>query len=157
MQYAKIAGAAVVAVDLVNEKLQLARELGADYTINARNEDPVEAIQKLGGADASISTAVSPRAFEQAYKALRRGGTMVFVALPADNYIQLPIFETVLNGFKIVGSIVGTRLDLAEVFELHAAGRTKVVYETRNLEDVNHAFEEVEKAQVAARLVFNMS
>jgi propanol-preferring alcohol dehydrogenase len=157
MQYAKIAGAAVVAVDLVNEKLQLARELGADYTINARNEDPVEAIQKLGGADASISTAVSPRAFEQAYKALRRGGTMVFVALPADNYIQLPIFETVLNGLKIVGSIVGTRRDLAEVFELHAAGRTKVVYETRNLDDVNHAFEEVEKAQVAARLVFNMA
>jgi alcohol dehydrogenase, propanol-preferring len=156
MQYAKIAGAAVVAVDLVNEKLQLARELGADYTINARNEDPVEAIQKPGGANASISTAVSPRAFEQAYKSLRRGGTMVFVALPADNYIQLPIFETVLDGLKIVGSIVGTRLDLAEGFELHAAGCTKVVYEMRNLDDVNHAFEEVEKAQVAARLVFNM-
>jgi alcohol dehydrogenase, propanol-preferring len=157
LQYAKIAGAAVVAVDLVDEKLKLAKELGADYTVNAKQEDSVEAIQKLGGADAAISLAVSPRAFEQAYKALRRGGTLVFVALPADNYMQLPIFETVLNGIKIVGSIVGTRLDLAEVYDLHAAGRTKVIYQTRSLDDVNHAIEEVEKAQVPARLVFDMA
>ncbi len=157
LQYAKIAGASVVAVDLVDDKLKLAKELGADYTVNAKQEDPVEAVKKLGGADVAISLAVSPRAFEQAYQVLRPGGTLVFVALPADNYMQLPIFETVLHGIKIVGSIVGTRLDLAEVFDLHAAGRTKVIYQTRSLDDVNHAFEEVEKAQVAARLVFDMT
>jgi hypothetical protein len=56
---------------------------------------------------------------------------------PADNHIQLPIFETVLNGTKVLGSIVGTRTDLQEVFELHAAGKTKVIYERRQLEDVN--------------------
>ena len=157
LQYAKIAGATVVAVDLVDEKLELAKKLGADYTVNGRTEDPVEAIKKLGGADAAISLAVSPRAFEQAFRSLRRGGTLTFVALPADNYMQLPIFETVLNGNKIVGSIVGTRLDLAEVFDLHAAGKTHVIYETRHLEDVNHAFEEVEQARIPARLVFDMS
>ena len=70
-------------------------------------------IKKLGGADAAIAVAVAPKAFEQAYRSLRRGGTLVFVALPADNSFQLPIFETVLNGTKIVGSIVGTRVDLA--------------------------------------------
>ncbi len=156
LQYAKIAGATVVAVDLVDEKLELAKKLGADYTVNGLKEDPVEAIKKLGGADAAISVAVAPKAFEQAYRSLRRGGTLVFVALPADNYVQLPIFETVLNGIKIVGSIVGTRLDLAEVFDLHAAGRTQVIYEKRHLEDVNRAFEEIEKAQVPARLVFEM-
>jgi len=156
LQYAKIAGAAVVAVDLVDEKLKLAKELGADYTVNGAKEDPVEAIKRLGGADAAISVAVSPKAFEQAFRSLRRGGTLVFVALPADNTMQLPIFETVLNGIKIVGSIVGTRLDLAEVFELHAAGKTRVIHETRHLEDVNRAFEEIEKARVPARLVFDM-
>src|SRR2546430_15032842 len=93
----------------------------------------------------SKETFVSHKAFEQAFRSLRRGGTLTFVALPADNYMQLPIFETVLNGNKIVGSIVGTRLDLAEVFDLHAAGKTHVIYETRHLEDVNHAFEEVEQ------------
>ncbi len=154
LQYAKIAGATVVAVDLLDEKLELARKLGADYTVNGRTHDPVEEIKKLGGADSAICVAVSPRAFEQAYKSLRRGGTLVFVALPADNYVQLPIFETVLHGIKIVGSIVGTRLDLAEVYDLHSALRTHVIFETRTLDSVNKDFEDVEKGHVQARLVF---
>ena len=87
----------------------------------------------LGGADQAIALAVSPRAFEQAYASLRRGGTLVFVALPADNEVKLPIFETVLNGITVVGSIVGTRADLREVFELHAAGKTHVIREVRPL------------------------
>ena len=87
---------------------------------------------------------MSPRAFEQAYGSLRRGGTLVFVALPADNEVTLPIFETVLNGITIVGSIVGTRIDLREVFELHGAGRTTVIRETRPLDDVNEAMADLE-------------
>ncbi|HAT45483.1 MAG TPA: zinc-dependent alcohol dehydrogenase, partial [Ktedonobacter sp.] len=105
---------------------------------------------------AVVCVAVGARVYEQAFNALRRGGTLVFVAMPADNYMQLPIFETVLNGIKIVGSIVGTPLDLAEVYQLHAAGRTKVIYETRRLEQVNEAMEEVEHARIPARLVFDM-
>jgi propanol-preferring alcohol dehydrogenase len=156
LQYALIAGAQVVAVDLFDEKLALARELGAAYTVNARDEDPAAAIKALGGADAAISLAVSPKAFEQAYGSLRRGGTLVFVGLPADNFIQLPIFETVLNGTQVRGSIVGTRVDLQEVFELHAAGKTEVVYEKRQLDQVNEAIKEVESGQVKARLVFDL-
>jgi alcohol dehydrogenase, propanol-preferring len=156
LQYAKIFGAHTVAVDVVDEKLQLARELGADYTVNAKTEDPVQAIKDLGGADVAIGLAVAPRAFEQAYGSLRRGGRLVFVALPADNFVQLPIFETVLNGIQIIGSIVGTRIDLAEVFDLHKAGRTRVVREVRQLEQVNEAFEEVESGRAKARLVFDL-
>ena len=154
IQYAAIAGGRVIAVDIHDEKLDLARELGAEFTINAAKEDPVEAIQALGGADQAIALAVSPRAFEQAYGALRRGGTLVFVALPADNEVKLPIFETVLNGIKVVGSIVGTRADLREVFALHAAGRTRVIRETRSLDDVNQAIADLEAGRVAARIVF---
>jgi propanol-preferring alcohol dehydrogenase len=153
IQYAAIAGGRVVAVDLVDEKLELARELGAEFTVNAANEDPVEAIQRLGGADQAIALAVAPRAFEQAYGSLRRGGKLVFVALPADNEVKLPIFETVLNGITIVGSIVGTRTDLREVFELHTAGKTKVIRETRPLEQVNESIADVEAGRVAARIV----
>jgi propanol-preferring alcohol dehydrogenase len=156
LQYAKVAGATVVAVDISNEKLQLAKELGADYVVNARTHDPVEEIKKLGGAHAAISVAVSPKAFEQAFHSLRRGGRLVLVALPADNHMQLPIFETVFNGIQVIGSIVGTRIDLEETFQLHAEGRTKVIYETRHLHQVNEAFEEVEKAKVKARLVFKL-
>jgi propanol-preferring alcohol dehydrogenase len=153
VQYAAIAGGRVVAVDIVDEKLELARSLGAEFTVNALEEDPIAAIQKLGGADQAIATAVSPRAVEQAYGSLRRKGTLVFVGLPADNYIQLPIFETVLNGITVVGSIVGTRLDLREVFELHAAGKTKVILEERPLSEVNEAIEDVNAGRIPARIV----
>jgi propanol-preferring alcohol dehydrogenase len=154
IQYAAIAGGRVIAVDLIDEKLELARELGAEFTVNASKEDPVEAIQALGGADQAIALAVSPRAFEQAYGSLRRGGTLVFVALPADNHVTLPIFETVLNGITIVGSIVGTRTDLREVFELHAAGKTHVTREVRPLAEVNESIADVEAGRVTARIVF---
>jgi alcohol dehydrogenase, propanol-preferring len=156
IQYAAIAGGRVIAIDIHDEKLALARELGAEFAVNARNEDPIAAIQKLGGADQAIALAVSPKAFEQAYGSLRRGGTLVFVALPADNEVTLPIFETVLNGITIIGSIVGTRTDLREVFELHAAGKTKVIRETRSLDQVNEAIADVEAGNVAARVVFEL-
>jgi alcohol dehydrogenase, propanol-preferring len=153
IQYAAIAGGRVIAVDIIEEKLELARQLGAEFTINATTQDPAEAIQRLGGADQAIALAVSPRAFEQAYRSLRRGGTLVFVALPADNEVKLPIFETVLNAITIVGSIVGTRTDLREVFELHAAGKTHVIREVRPLEQVNQSIADVEAGRVAARIV----
>ena len=82
LQYARIAGASVVAVDLFDEKLELARELGAEFTINAREQDPVAAIKQLGGADAAVVLAVSPKAFEQAFASLRRGGTMALSPFP---------------------------------------------------------------------------
>jgi propanol-preferring alcohol dehydrogenase len=157
IQYAAIAGGRVIAIDLIEDKLELARELGAEFTVNAAKEDPVEAIQRLGGADQAIALAVSPKAFEQAYGSLRRGGTLVFVALPADNEVTLPIFETVLGGITIVGSIVGTRSDLREVFELHGAGRTNVIRETRPLSEVNEAIADVEAGRVVARIVLEPS
>jgi propanol-preferring alcohol dehydrogenase len=154
IQYAAIAGGRVIAVDILDDKLELARQLGAEFSVNAAKEDPIEAIQRLGGADQAIALAVSPRAFEQAYGSLRRGGKLVFVALPADNEVKLPIFETVLNGITIVGSIVGTRTDLREVFQLHAAGKTRVIREVRPLDQVNESIADVEAGRVAARIVF---
>ena len=153
IQYAAIAGGRVVAVDLIDEKLELARELGAEFTVNASREDPVAVIQQLGGADQAIALAVAPKAFEQAYGSLRRGGTLVFVALPPDNEVTIPIFETVLNGITIVGSIVGTRTDLREVFQLHAAGKTTVIRETRPLNQINQAIADVEAGRIPARIV----
>jgi propanol-preferring alcohol dehydrogenase len=153
IQYAAIAGGRVVAVDLIDEKLQLARELGAEFTVNASQEDPVAVIQQLGGADQAIALAVAPKAFEQAYGSLRRGGTLVFVALPPDNQVTIPIFETVLNGITIVGSIVGTRTDLRDVFQLHAAGKTTVIRETRPLNQINQAIADVEAGRIPARIV----
>ena len=63
------------------------------------------------------------------------------------------MFDTVLNGTSVIGSIVGTRADLTEVFGLHAAGRTQVSYETRPLAGVNDAIAEVLGGKARARLV----
>jgi alcohol dehydrogenase, propanol-preferring len=154
LQYARIFGGRVVAVDLIEEKLELARDLGAEFTVNAAETDPIAAIKELGGADAAVILAVAPKAFEQAFASLKRGGTMALVALPHENHMELPIFETVLNGITVVGSIVGTRLDLREVFELHAAGKTRVIREERPLDQVQTAMDDVLHGDVPARIVF---
>lgn len=154
LQYARVLGARVIAVDVEDAKLDLARELGADYAINARTDDPVKAIAELGGADVAVATAAAERSFEQAYASLRRGGRLACVALPADDTMTFSIFDTVLGGKSIIGSIVGTRNDLADVFALHAAGRTRVIAEPRQLADVNACFGEVLAGRVPARLVF---
>lgn len=154
LQYARIAGAFVIAVDVEDHKLELATRLGADHVVNAAREDPVEAIQRLGGADVAIALAASSASFDQAFHSLRRGGRLVCVALPAEGTIQLPIFDTVLKGISVIGSIVGTRNDLADVFALHAAGRTEVVAVERKLDEVNESFADVLAGQVPARIVF---
>jgi len=132
VQYAKIFGGTVAAVDITDEKLQLAKELGADV---------------------AIGLAVDDRSFATAYSGLRRGGRLVLVALPASGTLSVPVFDTVLNGTSVIGSIVGTRTDLLEVFDLHAAGRTRVSYETRPLAGVNEAIAEVLHGKARARLV----
>ena len=142
LQYARIAGGFVIAVDIEDHKLTMATELGADHVVNALTTDPVEAIQALGGADVAVALAASPGAFDQAYRSLRRGGRLVCVALPADNAtLSLPIFNTVINGKTVIGSIVGTRNDLADVFALHAAGRTTVIAVDRKIDEVNQSIE----------------
>ncbi|MFB7185663.1 alcohol dehydrogenase AdhP [Streptomyces sp. NPDC056230] len=156
LQYARIFGAEAIAVDVTDEKLALARELGADHVIDARVQDVAEETQWLGGADAAISLAVSNESFGAAYGALRRGGTLVLVALPAEGKLELPVFDTVLNGKKVIGSIVGTREDLAEVFQLHRLGRTRVVRESRALQDINTSIDDVLAGKVPGRLVFDM-
>ena len=153
LQYAKIFGGTVAAIDVTDEKLQLAKELGADFVIDARTEDPAAVLQAHGGADVAIGLAVSDQSFAAAYAGLRRGGRLVLVALPADGTLSLPVFDTVLNGKSVLGSIVGTRADLDDVFALHAAGRTRVIYETRPLAGVNEAIAEVLQGKAKARLV----
>ncbi|GAA0504943.1 zinc-dependent alcohol dehydrogenase [Paractinoplanes deccanensis] len=152
-QYAQIFGGETIAVDVTEEKLTLAKELGAAHTVNAALVDPVEAIEALGGADVAVVLAADPKVVEQAHACLRRGGRLILVSLPRDNAMSLPIFQTVLKGIRVIGSIVGTRADLAEVFRLHAAGRTRVFYETRRLDEINDAIEDVLASRVAARLV----
>lgn len=155
VQYARIMGGIVVGIDIEQPKLDLATELGASHVVDAAKTDPVAEIQKLGGLDVALVLAPPTKVFEQAFASLRPGGRLVCVAMPASGNMQIPIFETVIKGISVIGSIVGTRQDLVEVFALHAAGRTRVVAEARNIADVNTAMADVLSGAIPARLVFD--
>jgi len=156
LQYARIFGTTTVAVDVEDTKLDLAKQLGADHVVDARG-DQAGTLTALGGVDDAVVTVPSPAAMRAAHAALNPNGRLVLVGLPADNRLELPVFETVLKGISVIGSLVGTRNDLSDCFALHAQGRTRVITETRRLEDVNACFDEVLAGQVPARLVFDLS
>lgn len=156
LQYAKIFGTTTVAVDVGDEKLALAKDLGADYVVDARDDQAAQ-IAAIGGVDVAVVTVPSPRAMAAAHASLNPNGRLVLVGLPADNRLELPVFETVLKGISVIGSLVGTRNDLAECFALHAQGRTRVVAQARHLEEVNECFDEVLAGEVPARIVFEVS
>jgi propanol-preferring alcohol dehydrogenase len=157
VQYAKAMGLHVVAVDVGSEKLELARKLGAEVTIDASVEDPAQAIQKkIGGAHAALVTAVSPIAFKQAVGMLRRGGTCVLNGLPPGDF-PLPIFDVVLNGHTVRGSIVGTRLDLQEALAIAAEGKVKATIETQQLRSINDVFSRLKKGKVNGRVVLEIA
>ncbi|MED4969113.1 alcohol dehydrogenase AdhP [Parageobacillus toebii] len=156
LQYAKAMGLNVVAVDISDEKIDLAKQLGADIAINGLKEDPVEAIhEKVGGVHAAISVAVTKKAFEQAYKSVRRGGCLVVVGLPNDE-LPIPIFDTVLNGITVKGSIVGTRKDMQEALDFAARGKVRPIVETAPLEQINEVFDRMEKGKINGRIVLTI-
>lgn len=157
VQYARAMGLNVAAVDVDDDKLALARQLGASVTVNARDTDPAAFLQKeIGGAHGALVTAVSPKAFEQALGMVRRGGTVSLNGLPPGNF-PLPIFDMVLRGVTVRGSIVGTRLDLQESLDFAARGQVKATVRTEKLENINDVFARMHKGQIQGRVVLDMA
>ncbi|MFP3125143.1 alcohol dehydrogenase AdhP [Ectobacillus funiculus] len=157
LQYAKAMGFNVIAVDIQDDKLELATKLGADITINGLKVDPVQEIyERVGGVQSAISVAVTKRAFEQAYRSVKRGGTLVVVGLPNDE-LPIPIFDTVLNGVTVKGSIVGTRKDLQESLAFAAQGKVRTNIEVQPLDNINEVFQRMEKGQINGRIVLTMA
>jgi alcohol dehydrogenase, propanol-preferring len=153
VQYAIAMGLNVVAVDVDDAKLTFARSLGASITINALTQDPVAIVKKeIGGAQGVLVTAVSRKAFAQAVGLLRRGGTMVLNGLPPGDF-PVSIFDMVLNGTTIRGSIVGTRLDLKESLEFASAGKVKAIVKAEPLDNINDIFDRMRTGQIEGRIV----
>jgi alcohol dehydrogenase, propanol-preferring len=155
VQYAKAMGLHVAAVDVEDGKLDLARRLGAAVTVNGREIEPARYLMKeIGGAHGVLVTAPSPKAFEQALGMVRRGGTIALNGLPPGSF-QLPIFDMVLRGITLRGSIVGTRLDLQEALKFAESGAVKAIVKTARLEDINDVFERMHAGQIEGRVVLD--
>jgi alcohol dehydrogenase, propanol-preferring len=130
--------------------------MGADAVVNARTSDPVAEVNALcGGAQGVLVTAVSPKAFSQALGMLAKRGTMALVGLPPGSF-DLDIFSTVLMRKTIRGSIVGTRLDLAECLQFAGAGKVKVHYSKERLEDINGIFDRMRANKIDGRVVMTI-
>ncbi|OIQ75197.1 alcohol dehydrogenase [mine drainage metagenome] len=153
VQYARAMGLRVAAVDVADDKLALATKHGAELVINALVDDPAEVVQReTGGAHGVLVTAVHPSAFGQAIGMARRGGTIVFNGLPPGDF-PAPIFEIVLKGLTVRGSIVGTRQDLEEALDFYARGQIHPTVSTRGLGEINTVFDEMKHGAIDGRVV----
>ncbi|HUX70419.1 MAG TPA: alcohol dehydrogenase AdhP [Cellulomonadaceae bacterium] len=153
VQYARAMGLRVAAVDVADDKLALATKHGAELVINALVDDPAEVVQReTGGAHGVLVTAVHPSAFGQAIGMARRGGTIVFNGLPPGDF-PAPIFEIVLKGLTVRGSIVGTRQDLEEALDFYARGQIHPTVSTRGLDEINTVFDEMKHGAIDGRVV----
>ncbi len=156
VQYAKAMGLNVAAVDIDDGKLNLAKRLGAEVVVNAREQDPAAYLKKeIGGAHGALVTAVSPIAFKQAIGMTRRGGTIALNGLPAGEF-PISIFDMVLNGTTVRGSIVGTRQDLQEALDFAGEGKVKATVSTEKLENVNAVFDRMREGQIEGRVVIDL-
>jgi propanol-preferring alcohol dehydrogenase len=153
VQYAKAMGLHVLAVDVADDKLALARALGADAVVNAATADPVaEAQSGVGGVHGALITAVSTRAFAQGVGMLRRRGVLSLVGLPPGEF-PLPIFEVVLKRITVRGSIVGTRLDLAEALAFAGEGKVASHFAWDTLDNINAIFDRMKQGAIDGRVV----
>jgi alcohol dehydrogenase, propanol-preferring len=157
VQYAKAMGLHVAALDVTEDKLALARASGADVAVNARSPDAAGQILKEtgGGAHGVLVTAVSPAAFAQALKLVRRKGTISLVGLPPGEF-RTPIFDVVMNRITLRGSIVGGREDLAEAIAFAAEGKVRPKIREAKLEDINQVFDDLKAGKVEGRVVLMM-
>ena len=157
VQYAKkVFGAHVVAVDVNDDKLALAKESGADLVVNPTKEDAAKFIQeKCGGAHGAVVTAVSRAAFNSGVDCVRACGRVVAVGLPPE-MMDLSIPRLVLDGIEVVGSLVGTREDLAEAFQFGAEGLVVPVVQLRTLDEANDIFQEMRDGKIQGRMVIDM-
>lgn len=157
VQYAKAMGMHVAAIDIADDKLALAKRLGADITVNAKEVDPGKFLQKeIGGAHGALITAVSPIAFKQGIDVLRRKGTIALNGLPPGSF-DLPIFETVLKRITVRGSIVGTRKDLQESIAFAVEGKVKANVTAAKLSDINSVLDKMKKGQIEGRMVLDIA
>ncbi|MES2810351.1 MAG: alcohol dehydrogenase AdhP [Bacteroidota bacterium] len=157
VQYAKAMGLHVAAIDIADDKLELAKSLGAELIVNAKEHDPGEFLKKeTGGMHGVLVTAPSPIAFKQGISVLRRKGTIALNGLPKGSF-DLPIFETVLNRFTVRGSIVGTRKDMQEAIEFALDGKVKATIHPTRLEDINTVFDEMKKGEIQGRVVLEIA
>jgi S-(hydroxymethyl)glutathione dehydrogenase/alcohol dehydrogenase len=164
IQGAALCGAArIIAVDVVDSKLELAKKFGATDTVNGKATDGPTAIRELTdglGVDYAFEVIGSPAVIAQAYMALKRGGKVVVVGVPGmGEEVSIPAFSLPLEEKGVIGSLYGSanlHRDMLKLIDLYMRKRLKIdelISRTIKLDDVNAAFAAMEKGEVARSVI----
>lgn len=151
VQIGRAFGAEVTAIDISEEKLELARSLGAASAL-AATSDVVKQLRRKGGVHVALVTSAAKAAYDMAFSCLRPTGTLLVVGLPAENICFPPILMAG-GEVRIRASAVGTRQDLREVLAMAAAGKLRCQVVARPLAQANEALDQLRKGQVSGRIV----
>jgi alcohol dehydrogenase len=160
---AKAAGAyPIIAVDKLDEKLKLAREVGATHTVNAAADDPIAAVKDLtaGGAENALESVGNEQVLTQAYQATRRGGTTITIGLPAPGKMfSIPAVSLTMEERTIKGSYMGSsvpRRDIPRYIDMYLAGLLpvdKLHTHTIRLDEINLGFDRLAQGLAVRQIV----
>jgi propanol-preferring alcohol dehydrogenase len=152
VQFGHAFGTEVIAIDVVQAKLDLARSLGASETFNASVPAAMKELRGKGGVHISLVTSAAKSAYDAAFYCLRPTGTLLVVGLPADNICFAPILMAARE-VRMQAFAVGTRQDLREVLAIAAAGKVRCQVSTRPLSQANEAMDQLRRGEVSGRIV----
>ncbi|HLJ14696.1 MAG TPA: zinc-dependent alcohol dehydrogenase, partial [Bryobacteraceae bacterium] len=155
VQIGRAAGAEVVAIDVAEEKLALAKSLGAARTLNATTSNVLKEFRRSGGVHVAIVTSGSKSAYDMAFYCVRPGGTLLVVGLPAQEISFPPILMAAAE-IQIKASAVGTREDLREVLAMGAAGALHCQVSTRRLDEVGEVLGQLSRGEIQGRVVLRL-
>lgn len=155
IQIARNLGAEITAIDVADDKLAMAKSLGAAGTLNAKTADVIKELRAQGGAHVALVTSAAKAAYDMAFYGLRPTGTLMVVGLPAEN-ISFPAIMMAAGEVHIKASAVGTRADLREVLAMAASGNLHCQVAARPLDEINQVLDEMRSGRIAGRIVLNM-
>jgi alcohol dehydrogenase len=160
---ARAAGAwPIIAVDLLNSKLDLARQFGASHLVNAGSGDPIQAVRDLtsGGVQFAFESVGNEKVLAQAFAATRRGGTTVTIGLPhPSKQLTIPAVTLVTEERTLKGSYMGSavpRRDVPRFIAMFRAGLLPVdrlLSRTISLDEINPAFDALARGEVLRQVV----
>jgi propanol-preferring alcohol dehydrogenase len=155
VQIGRVAGAEVIAIDVSEEKLALAKSLGAARTLNAATGRVVKEVRAFGGVHVALVTSAAKSAYDMAFHCVRPTGTLLVVGLPAHD-ISFPPIMMAAGEIQIKASAVGTREDLREVLAMGAEGKIHCQVTSRPLADVQEVLTQLSRGEISGRVVIRL-
>ena len=153
VQLARELGTEIIAVDVSERKLELARTLGATSGLNISSPNVIKELRAKGGVHVALVTSAAKAAYDVAFSCLRPTGTLLVVGLPSENLCFPPILMSAKE-VHIRASAVGTRQDVREVLAMASKGKVRCQVTPRPLAHANEVLDELRHGQVAGRIAF---